>query len=188
MKVLAVWLPIAIAITVLTGTAFVLAHQNYRQNANDPQQQLAEDAASALNRGQKPIEVVPTNAVDQATSLAPFVIVLDSKVKTDPRGTPADILATNLIKADTGAVIEPVTSVFSEAEAKGLQRFTWETAGGLRFATVVVPYNGGFVLAARSSSEVERRVQEALDLAVIGWLFGLALSLATVWIVRPKQP
>src|SRR5260221_13588614 len=63
-------------------TLFVCAavQQNYRQSANDPQIQLAQDAAGALDAGAEPIMVVGPAQVNAASSLAPFVTVYDSSL------------------------------------------------------------------------------------------------------------
>jgi hypothetical protein len=42
------WLPLAAAVTMLSGLVYIAVQQNMRIGANDPQIQLAEDAARAL--------------------------------------------------------------------------------------------------------------------------------------------
>src|SRR5437016_3126765 len=68
---LAWWAWASIAVTGLCGLVYVEAQQMYRQSANDPQVQLAEDIAI----GAMP---VPGGRIDMGTSLAPFVIVYDT--------------------------------------------------------------------------------------------------------------
>jgi hypothetical protein len=72
------WLPIAITIVGLGGLTYAAVQHSLRLGANDPQIQLAEDAAAKLASGADPSGVVPGPAVDAHASLAPFMIVFDS--------------------------------------------------------------------------------------------------------------
>src|SRR5438105_14146851 len=65
------WLPMAVVITVLSGTIDVVAQQVLRAGGNDPQVQMAEDAAA------QGITVAGADmpAVDLRNSLAPWMIV-----------------------------------------------------------------------------------------------------------------
>jgi hypothetical protein len=45
------WLPIVVVITALSGLVYVAVQQALRQDANDPQIQMAQDAAETLARG-----------------------------------------------------------------------------------------------------------------------------------------
>ena len=71
------WLPLGVAVTMLSVVVYAAAQQTYRQGANDPQIQMAEDAARALSAGVSPAEVVGSATVDPSLSLAPFLIVTD---------------------------------------------------------------------------------------------------------------
>jgi hypothetical protein len=51
--------------------------QDLRLGANDPQLQLAEDTARALDAGTPATTLVATSKVDVATSLAPFLVIYD---------------------------------------------------------------------------------------------------------------
>ena len=39
------WLPLGVAVTLVCALIYATVQQNYRQSANDPQIQMAEDAA-----------------------------------------------------------------------------------------------------------------------------------------------
>jgi hypothetical protein len=73
------WLPIATAVTALCGLVHLAVQQELRQSANDPQIQLAQDAADAFARGGTADGVVPRSEIDVARSLAPFMIVYDDQ-------------------------------------------------------------------------------------------------------------
>ena len=73
------WLPLAATITLLCGLIYVTLQQAYRSNANDPQIQLAEDAAQALAAGQSPESLLPEQQVDIARSLAPYMMIFNAQ-------------------------------------------------------------------------------------------------------------
>ncbi len=73
------WLPIALAISAASGLVYTIAQQLLRMGANDPQIQMAEDAAAALTRGESVESVIPSHEVDLAQSLAPFIVVYDAQ-------------------------------------------------------------------------------------------------------------
>ncbi|HET7225238.1 MAG TPA: hypothetical protein VFK69_05925, partial [Candidatus Eisenbacteria bacterium] len=59
-------LPVLVALTALCGLTYVSVQQSHRQTANDPQLQLAGDAARALAAGAAPQAVVPAGRVNLA--------------------------------------------------------------------------------------------------------------------------
>jgi len=181
-RALAFWIPAAVLATLACGLIYVVGQQGLRTAANDPQIQLAEDAATALDAGASPASVVGAATVDTSTSLAPFVVVYD------PAGT---VLASDG-RLDGAAPVPPI-GVLRHARSDPPNLVTWQPRSGLRFATATVPWSGGTVMAARSLREVERREDQALALAGLGWLamlVGLAaasLLAAAVW-PRPATP
>lgn len=167
---IATWLPIAVAAALLTALGYVLVQQDLRMSANDPQIQLAEDAASALRSGQPAQAVVNGTPIDMARSLAPFVIVFDDS------GQPLASSATL-----DGQVPTPPPGVFSYVAANGEERLTWQPRSDVRVAAVMVRYTGaasGYVLAGRSLREVERRTDQMLALATLAWAATLGATLA----------
>jgi hypothetical protein len=70
-----VFLPLAVLATGLAGLVYLVAQQDGRWLANEPQVQLAEDAAARLDAGGTPRDQVGPAPVDIARSLAPFVVV-----------------------------------------------------------------------------------------------------------------
>lgn len=64
----ATFLPLAVLATLLAGLVSVQAQQGFRSGANDPQLQLAEDAARALDAGGDPAVVVGPGSVDVAAN------------------------------------------------------------------------------------------------------------------------
>jgi zona occludens toxin (predicted ATPase) len=77
---LKLWLPLALAITLLSGVIYIVGQQILRQSANDPQIQLAEDDARELASG-KQVNANVTNLVNINESLSTFVLVFDKDKK-----------------------------------------------------------------------------------------------------------
>lgn len=76
-----IWLPPAIVFTVSIGFAYVGGQQSYRMSMNDPQVQITAAVVEMVKNGQDIATPVPTERVDVATSLSPFIIFYDSAGK-----------------------------------------------------------------------------------------------------------
>jgi hypothetical protein len=175
-RTLALWLPSAGVATVLAFALYVGVQQAQRADADDPQVQMARDAAAALSNGAAASDVVGSGNVDIEQSLAPWVVVYDAGGNAVAssgsfRGRP------------------PVIPDQARADAAdGERAFTWQPTDGLRLATVVEPYAGGTVVAARSMQLVEERETRTLAIAVAAWLAAAAAAfagaVAGVWLRR----
>ncbi len=166
------WLPIAAVTTILCGLAYLSVQQDLRMSANDPQIQMAEDAAQGLTQGAAVDTVVPTSQIDIARSLAPFVIVFDN------RGNP--LASSGLLQ---GEIPHLPPGVLDYVRQNGEDRITWQPQPGVRMASVVVGFSGvksGFVLAARSLREIEKREDQAELEAGLAWIAALGVSLIVV--------
>jgi hypothetical protein len=164
--------PLAVVITLISGVVYMVEQQALRMNANDPQIQMAEDAASALSRGQSIDSVVPTSKVDIAQSLAPYLVVFDNS---------GNAIASSGLLHDQSPAIP--SGVFESVRQHGEDRITWQPEPGVRSATVVTSYGGahpGFVLAGRSLRLVEERVDQLGLLVGLGWLGTLFAALVAV--------
>lgn len=166
------WLPLAVVATLLCGLVYLAVQQSLRMEANDPQIQMAEDAAVALTAGGTSESVLPVAQVDISTSLAPFLVVYSN--------TGEPLASSGLLH---GTVPLLPQGVFDYTHQKGEDRVSWQPESGVRVAAVVVAYNGsqpGFVLAGRSLREVEIRESQTEHITGIAWLFTLAGSLIVV--------
>lgn len=170
-RIIAYWLPLAVVITGLCVLIYAAVQQNYRMNANDPQIQLAEDAAAALDQGAAPSAVIPQSKTDIASSLAPFVMVFDKQ---------GQVLASSGTFEGSFPVY-PIGAL-TAADKSGENRVTWQPQPGLRFASVVHTTGSGYVVAARSLREVENRIQQTTFFTGITWLTALAASLILILI------
>ena len=174
----AIFLPLAILATCLCGLLFIGLQQGLRSAANDPQQQLAEDAAARLTAGASPASVVAGSNVDVSTSLAPFIVVYDRA---------GGVLATDGTLDGRPPVLP--AGVLRSAQSSGLDVITWQPQAGLRIATVSLPWSGGVVTAGRSLRLVEDREAQTGFLVVIGWLATLvALGLSSLVAAAIRDP
>ena len=177
----ALWLPVAGASTVLAFAIYGGVQQAQRTGADDPQIQIARDAAAALTTGTSPQEVASGPQVDVANSLAPWLAIYGAD------GAP--LAATGSYGGQPPVIPDRARS---DAQA-GELTFTWEPTDGLRLATVVEPYPGGTVVVARSMQLVEQRETRTLAISAAAWLAALAAAavgaVLGVWLRdRGQQP
>ncbi len=179
-RAFAIWLPVTAAATVVILLIFVAVQQDLRLGANDPQIQMAEDAAAYLDAGASPSAVLPSEHIDMAHSLAPFVIVFDRQ------GRP--LASSVALRGETPLPPGVLTSVPNN----GRNAVTWQPAPGVRSATIVVAYAHGYVLAGRSLRVVEERESSLGNSAIVAWLAmfvftGLA-ALVGSWAAGRRAP
>lgn len=156
------WLALVVTVSFLSGLVYIIEQQDLRQAANDPQIQMAEDAANNLASGKSPQAVLPDGSVDMATSLAPYLIIYDKSGK--PLAASVEL---------GGEIPEVPAGVFTDVGAQDQKRFTWQPESGVRSAAVLTRYSGktsGYVLAGRSLREVEKRENSLLGLVGLVWL------------------
>jgi hypothetical protein len=166
------WIPLAVLSTVICGLVYTAVQQGLRQGANDPQIQIAEDAAAKLSRGDSLASVIPSEKVDIAISLASFVMVYDGEGK---------VLASSGLLHDQNPDLP--LGVLDYTQSHGQDRITWQPEPGVRIATVVAYFNGvqtGYVLVGRSLREVEVRESQTEIITFLAWLVALAATLVTV--------
>ncbi len=159
------WLPLAFLATVLCGLSYGAVQQVYRQSANDPQIQMAEDAALAIKGGTQLQSLTLSGTVNIGQSLSPYLIfyneagaptggngLLDGHFPTLPQG------------------------VFDYVRTYGEERVTWQPRSDIRNAIVVVKIDGpgqGFVMAGRSLREIEVREWRLEVMVGAAWIVAL---------------
>ena len=167
--ILKYWLLMAAIVTGLSGLLYAAVQQDLRQSANDPQIQMAEDTAAKLADGQQVQNVVPSEKVDIANSLAPYIIIFDATGKP--------IASSVQLNGQTPTI---PSGVFDYVRQNGEDRITWQPQSGVRSAIVVTQFKGpnsGFVLAGRSLREVEIREDDIMHLILLGWIAILLVTL-----------
>ena len=173
------WLLVAIIVTGLIGLLYAAVQQNLRQSANDPQIQMAEDTAAKLAEGQSVQNVVPSEKVDIAKSLAPYLIIFDAN------GNP--IASSAQLDGQTPTL---PSGVFDSVRQNGEDRITWQPQAGVRSAVVVTQFKGstsGFVLAGRSLREVEKREDGLMQILVAGWVVMMLVTFVATAILFRKS-
>ncbi len=173
------WLPFAVVITAFCALAYATVQQSLRQNANDPQIQMAEDIAYALNNGATADSVISKQSVEMSRSLAPFMDIYDSSGKPLAGSGTLD-----------GQLPDYPTGALDSAKASGENRVTWQPNADVRIASVVVPYENGFVMAGRNMREVEQRESQTEIFAGLAWLLTLIATFIVIlfgeWILLEK--
>ena len=168
------WIPLAAGLTVVAVLVYGAIQQSMRMTLNDPQVQMAEDAASALAAGRPVSQILPANTpkIEISESLAPFLILYDAK------GSPVA----------SGAVLHGKTpmlpdGVLEYTRGHADDRISWQPERGVRSAAVIVAVNqgaGGFFLAGRNMREVEARISLLSAQVLAGWITGLVVTFAAV--------
>ena len=168
MNILGTWIPLAVVVTAFCALAYMTQQQALRQGANDPQIQMAEDAAAALNQGADSQAVLPQTRVELSTSLAPFLMVFDVTGKA--------VASSGTLN---GTMPDYPLGALEAAKQGGENRVTWQPQPGARIASVAVPYKQGYVVAGRSLREVEKRIAQTETIAAVVWIVTmLAMSAA----------
>ncbi len=159
-------LPLILA-TFLSCLLFAAVRQTFRAGADDPQIQIAEDAATALEIGVEPRSLLPGLQTEVERSIAPFIAVYDQA------GVP--IVSSALLD---GGLPKLPSSVLDGPLQK---RLTWTPEPGVHIALVVQPYSGqksGFVAVGRSLRETNRRTMAAAVTIIAGWLLTVGALVA----------
>ena len=156
------WLPLAAAITGVFFTIYVAVQQNYRMSAYDPQVQMAQDAAAQLAKGQTPTFMYSGLKFDLARSLD------TAQISYNESGVA--IASSALLDGKTP---ELPKGVIDYVKTHGEDRITWQPKSGVRLAAVITKYQSstktGYVLAARSLTEVEKRISRLGLITLAGW-------------------
>jgi len=168
-NILRAWLPFVVTISAFCLLVYASIQQAYRQGANDPQIQMANDAVNALVHGQSAEALVPAVKVSVDDSLTPFLIIYDASGK--------ELASSAALDGQTPALPD---GVFDSTRHLGENRISWQPKAGVRIATVIDSYPGGFVLAGRNMREVELREAQASAFAGITWILAMLGTLAVI--------
>ena len=167
-KIFKGWLPVAVVISAFCLLVYASVQQVLRNGLNDPQIQMADDTAYALDHGKTVEALIPVNQVEMSRSLSPFIVVFDNNGKA--------VASSGLLNGELPQVPQ---GVFESTKQNGSNRVTWQPASSVRIAAVVAPYKGGFVLAGRNMREVEQSESQTEMFAGVTW----ALTLIATFLV-----
>ena len=168
--IIRVWLPFAVVISAFSLLAYASVQQTYRQGANDPQIQMANDAANSLMDGKSVDSLLPAAKIPVEKSLSPFLIFYDNQ---------GQVLGSSVTL--NGATPQLPDGVLqSTREMGGENRRTWAPREGIRIAAVIVSYRDGFVLAGRNLREVEAREAQTSNFASLTWVLAIIGTLIVI--------
>ena len=168
-SILKAWLPFAVTISAFCLLVYAAVQQAYRQSADDPQIQMANDAVQALANGQNAEALIPSSKVLVADSLAPFLIIYD--------GSGNEIASAVTLE---GATPQLPNGVLDSTRQLGENRISWQPRDGVRIATVIVSYKDGFVLAGRNMREIEQREAQVSTFAGLTWILAMLGTLVVI--------
>ena len=168
-NILKAWLPFAVTTSAFCLLVYAAVQQAYRQSADDPQIQMANDAVTALSSGHDAGALLPITKVSVADSLAPFLIIYDSSGH--------EVASSAMLDGQTPALPD---GVLESTKQLGENRISWQPRNGVRIATVIVSYPDGFVLAGRNMREVEQREAQVSMFAGMTWILAMLGTLAVI--------
>ena len=168
------WFGYATIVTLLCGIVYVVGQQGFRQSADDPQYQLVQDAASAINKGVDPKSLTAAAPVDLAQALSPYLIIYDKAGNMVVNGA---LLNNQPLKIPQG--------VLDYIKLHGVDHATWQPQPGIRQAMVGMRTNGSsyVVIAGRSLRKIEERISTLGQQVVFSW----AVSIIAMLIVAVLQ-
>lgn len=165
------WFGYAAVVSMLCGIIYIVAQQNFRMSANDSPYQLAQDAASQLNKttGSKQFPNAGT-PVEINESLAPWLLICDANGNALSNGALLD-----------GKTPKLPQGVFDKAKKDGVNMVTWQPRPGIRQATVLVHTTVGYtVVAGQSLSIAENHISMLGAQVIFGWMLSLVAMLVVV--------
>jgi hypothetical protein len=164
-----VWLTFAVVITAFCMLAYTTVQQALRNGLNDPQIQMAEDAAFALDNGAAVDSLVIGAKVEMSRSLAPFIVIYDNNGKPTAGSGLLD-----------GQLPEFPKGSLDYAKQNGQNRVSWQPNDNVRVAAVVMPYKDGFVMAGRNMREVEQRESQTEMFAGMTWILAMIAAFVVI--------
>jgi len=164
------WLGYAAVVSLFCMLVYTAVQQSFRQSANDPQYQLAQDAVNAINKGTDPKLLTGTRPLDIAETLSPYVLIYDANGNAIGNNVTLD-----------GAAPKLPGGVLDEARKNGTNSVTWQPRPAIRQATVMMATHRGYVVVAgRSLQNTEDHIDRLGMLVLFGWAASLVAMLVIV--------
>lgn len=166
------WLVFVFLLTFTCMLTYVVMQQSLRLGANELPKQFASDAVIQLENGENPAILFSKNKIDISKSPDTFVMVFDNNQ--------------NLVSSSAtmgGKQLSYPKGVLDYVAHNGEDRVTWQTTAGLRFASVAMKYNHGYVVTARSLSFTESLIDTLGKLILMAWAACLICSAIAVTVI-----
>lgn len=155
-------------VTIVILLVYVAVQQNYRMTANDPQVQIARDAAERLEHN-RPVTFFTPDTVNLSKSMAVFTAYYDAHQKP--------VASTGYLD---GAIPKLPEGVLDYAKKHAEDRITWQPRKNVRLAAIVKYVSSpsvSYVVAGRSLQEVEVREGNLFKMVIIAWILCFAIIL-----------
>lgn len=168
------WVGYAAVLTLLCGIIYIVGQQSFRQAADDPQYQMAEDAVNAINKGADP-KLLGAAPVDISQTLSPYLIIYDKAGNMVVNGAVVN-----------GKPLKIPQGVLNYIQQHGTDHATWQPQSGIREAMVGIRANTAgksyTVIAGRSLRKIEERITLLGKQVAFGWVMSLVVMLMVVTI------
>ncbi|MEI8216526.1 MAG: hypothetical protein WCF96_05455 [Eubacteriales bacterium] len=180
-KIIAIWVMMIFIVTFNCILVYIVAQQTLRLGANELPAQFAIEASTELQNGKSIDLIIPKEKMDVSKGLNTFVMIFDrNKNIVESSG-----ILDNVKPSYPKGVLEYV-------DKNNESRVTWQPQDGLRFASVAIKYENGYVVAAKSLSETEKLIDKLGGLIFLAWLacimfITIALSIIYVFIRKIKK-
>jgi hypothetical protein len=171
-RILVFWISLMFLVTFICSLTYLVTQQSLRLGADELPAQFATDTSIKLQDGRNAESAIPSNKIDIAKSLDPFVMVFDHN---------KNLLATSGMME--GSNPSYPKGVLDAVDQKGEVRVTWQPQTGLRFATVAIKFDNGYIVAARSLLETEKLIQSIGRLVLMAWVAFFVCSILAFLIV-----
>ncbi|MBS1531177.1 MAG: hypothetical protein JSU01_12800 [Bacteroidetes bacterium] len=175
------WFGYAALITLVCILVYVTVQQSFRLSANDPQVQMAQDAAIAIDKGMDPKSLPATQTgIEISQGLSPYVMVYDAS---------GNVVAGSA--ALNGKPLKIPQGVIDFIRKNGRDAASWQPEPGVRQAMVGVSTTKGnyIVVSGRSLGPTEERIERLGEQVAFGWvmsLIGMLLIAYLQWLMARK--
>ena len=166
------WSAIAVIVTALFASLYLVMQQIERQGADDAPGRLASQIASQLSDGSS-VDDSATDQVNLASSDAVFYVVYDRSDRP--------VAGTGRLD---GSLATPPAGVLDQARRAGSNHVTWQAADGRRFATIERRAGDRVVLAGQSLAPTEERIDRIGLLILAAWACVVAVVVVAFVVER----
>ncbi|MEO6532343.1 MAG: hypothetical protein ABIO06_02095 [Pseudolysinimonas sp.] len=165
------WLALAVIVTALFASLYLVMQQVERHGADDAPVRLASQLASQSAGSRDSSSGLVS--VDLARSDATFFVIYDA----------ANRPVSGTGRLDGALPVIPA-GVLDQARRKGTNHVTWQIADGRRFATVERRSGDSVVLGAQSLAPTESRIDQIGLLILVAWACVMALVVIAFLVER----
>lgn len=165
------WSALAVVVTALFASLYLVMQQVERQGADDAPGRLASQIASQSPGSGDSSSGLDT--VDLARSDAAFFVIYDAANRP--------VSGTGQLD---GALPAIPAGVLDQARRNGTNHVTWQIADGRRFATVERRSGKSVVLGAQSLAPTESRIDQIGLLILVAWACVMVLIVGALLVER----